>query len=142
MNNVFKNSIWGIAAAIAIGFATYGSKIVEALHAAWLFMLTLSDEAPLGLTSFAISVTISVLAQLFLRRHWPKSSTAASRSMWVDSIGVVLGGAVMYVLLPTTQGMLLGIMAGFVAPWVSRIASLVAGTAVHALRSKSAEVDQ
>src|SRR5690606_36448825 len=136
MNNKIKNSIFGLLGAIIVGWTMYGTKSIEALHAAWLFLLGMSKEAPLGLSSFALSVAISVLAQLFMRRHFtPDNMPAATRSTVIDSAGVLIGLVVMYLQLSTTKGMLLGIMAGFVSPWVSRIVAALCGYISRALQN-------
>lgn len=138
MNDKIKNSVWGLFAIAFVGWATHGTKVVEALHAAWLFLIGLSEEAPLGLTSFVIAVVISVLVQLFLRKNWrPKAATSAGYSTRVDSIGVAIGVLVMWLLLPTTRGMLLGIMAGFASPWVSRLVATTVCLALQAIKPKS-----
>ena len=137
MNNTAKTSVWVLLGAAAVGFATHGTKIIEALHAAWLFLIGMSKEAPLGLTSFLLAVAVSVLVQLFLRRHWrPAGATSAGFSTRVDSIGVAIGIAAMYVQLSTTKGMLLAIMAGFVSPWVSRLVATVVCLSVRRFKKK------
>lgn len=100
-------------------FATNGKALVEAFVAAWLFALKLSD-GPLGLGYTLLAIGISVGLQLYLRRHYRVAAPAASRSLQIDTIGIVVALVVVFLLIPTIFGFLLGALAGFMAPWVSR----------------------
>lgn len=106
-------------AALVTLIATNGPALVEALHAAWLFMLALSKDAPLGLSSFLLAVTLSVAVQLTVRRHWPQTHLA-TRALAIDAIGIVVAFLAVWLQMRTSFGMLLALLAGFMAPTVSR----------------------
>lgn len=99
--------------------ATNGTALVEAFTAAWLFMLKLAD-GPLGIGYTLLAIGISVGLQLYLRRHYRVTAAPASRSLQIDTIGIVVALVVVWLLIPTVFGFLLGALSGFMAPWVSR----------------------
>jgi hypothetical protein len=105
--------------AVVTLLATNGKALVEAFHAAWLFMLTLAEGAPLGLSSFVLAVALSVAVQIVVRRHWP-AEHLARRALAVDAIGIGVAFLAVWLQMRTNFGMLLALLAGFMAPTVSR----------------------
>ena len=125
MNKAVQSTLGISVAGLLVLLATNGAALIEAFHAAWLFMLALSKDAPLGLSSFVLAVALSVAVQLFVRRHWP-ARCAASRALGVDVIGIVVAFLAVWLQLRTSFGMLLALLAGFVSPTVSRGVSALA----------------
>lgn len=115
----------GIAAAVTL-LAANGAKVIEFITGAWLFLLKLSDTAPLGLTSFVLALALAVASRPFLLRYLPAMLCHASREFVIDSAALLTGVAVMVLQLRTLNGVLLGLLAGFAAPLVARgIAALL-----------------
>lgn len=123
MNTWIKSTFGLSAAALLVLWATNGKDFIASIHAAWLFLLALSSEAPLGLGAFFLSLALAVFAMLFLRRHLPVDTHA--RALMIDIAGLLVGWGAMWVQMPTPFGTLLGLLAGFASP--------VAGRAVSAL---------
>lgn len=117
--NAWVKSTFGLSvAALLVLWATNGKEFMASIHAAWLFLLALSAEAPLGLGAFALSLALAVVAMLFLRRHLPGDTPA--RPLLIDLAGLLFGWGAMWVLMPTPKGTLLGLLAGFASPVVGR----------------------
>lgn len=130
MNSWVKSTFGLSAAALLVLWATNGKAFIASIHAAWLFLLALSSDAPLGLGAFVLALALAVVVMLFLRRHLPVDTHA--RALLIDLAGLLAGWGVMWVLMPTTFGTLLGLLAGFASPVVGR-----AFTAAAALIRKS-----
>lgn len=109
----------GIGAALALIAANAG-KLLEAATGSWLFLLKLSETAPLGLSSFLLALALGVASRPFLLRYMPTMPCHVSRDFLIDSAALVIGFAVMFGQLRTLNGALLGLLAGFAAPLVAR----------------------
>lgn len=120
MNNGAKAGWIAAATALVTLLAANGKALAESAHAIWLFLISLSSDAPLGLSSALLALGISCGVQAFLRYHWRATTSAAWRTFAVDSLGVGIALGVMWLQLRTMNGALLGVMVGFMAPWVSR----------------------
>lgn len=108
-----------IAAAVTL-LAANGGKLLELGKGAWLFLISLSQTAPLGLASFALALGLGVVSRPFLLRYLPAAPCHASRDFVIDMLAVLTGIAVMVVQLRTLNGFLLGLLAGFAAPLVAK----------------------
>lgn len=120
---------WTITSASLIAvigaLALNGGKLIEVATGVWLFLLKLSDTAPLGLSSFLLALSLSVVSRPFLLRYLPAMPCRASRDFLIDLAALLIGFGVMFGQLRTLDGALLGLLAGFAAPLVARgLASL------------------
>ena len=122
----------GIAAAVTL-LATNGTTLLEVAKGTWLFLVTLSDTAPLGLTSFLLAVSLAMLVRPMLKKYLPplpenpSQRDVTRRDAAVDFPAVVLGALVMFLQLRTLNGALLGIMAGLLAPQLAKLIAVLWG---------------
>ena len=114
----------GIVTVLA-GLALHGGKLLEVAKGSWLFLLALSDTAPLGLASFLLALALGVLSRPFLLRYLPAMPCHSSREFVIDASALLTGVLVMYLQLRTLNGALLGLLAGFAAPLVARCLAAV-----------------
>ena len=117
----------GIGAALAV-LATNGGKLVEVAMGAWLFLLKLSDTAPLGLASFGLALSLGILSRPPLQKYLPPCPQHPTRrEAAIDLPAVLIGAAVMFVQLRTLNGALLGILAGLLAPQLAKVIAVLWG---------------
>ena len=120
--------------ALITTLAANGKGFAEGLNAMWLFLVNLAETAPLGLSSFVLAIALAVGAQAALARWLPLFRCPVSRELVMDLAAFVIGFGVMWVQTraqtdPSDRlsGMLLGALAGFLAPYVFKgIAAVVA----------------
>jgi len=113
--------------ALFAAIALNGSKVIEVALGAWLFLLNLSETAPLGLSSFLLALSLAIVSRPFLLRYVPAWRCPASRDFVIDSAALAIGFGVMFGQLRTLDGALLGILAGFAAPLLAKGLAAVFG---------------
>ena len=120
MNDTFK-SIFGISVAGLFALiAMNGGQFVESCKAAWIFLLDIAANAPMGLASFILALALGVVTQASLQ-HWvPRAANRALRQFAIESSALGVGIGVMWMQLHTLNGLLLGLLAGFMAPWMQK----------------------
>ena len=118
MNNIAKSTIGVSLAGLFVLFATHGAQFFDAANAAWLFLLKLSEGAPLGLSSFLLAITLGSVSQPFLRHWLPAMPCKMSREFVAEFAALVIGVVVMWEQTHTLNGLLLGLLAGFASPLV------------------------
>lgn len=117
---------------IVILFAMHGKNVGEALMSLWLVMVAFSKDAPLGLSSFLLSLAMATFSQPFLRKWLPLLDHREARRFIIDASAIGIGFAIMWVQLRTLPGLMLGILAGLAAPPIAK-----AGSAIWALVGRS-----
>lgn len=127
MNKWLQSTLGVSAAALMVLLASNGKALVEALEAAWLFLMKLVETAPMGLASFAMALTMAVLAQGFIARLADQLKCASSREVVKSAVSLLFGFAVMYLQLPTVKGALLGLLAGFAGPFAFQAVAALCG---------------
>lgn len=127
MNKWLQGTLGISAAGLLVLLATNGKALVDVALGVWLFLLKLSETAPMGLASFALALAIAVFSQPFLRRALRELHCDASRDFLCMCGALVIGLGVMCLQLPTTKGALLGILAGLLAPIAWKGADALAG---------------
>lgn len=127
MNGGVK-SVFGVSlAGLFIVLAANGAAFVQAAQAAWLFLLNLSTTAPLGVSSFFMASALAIVSQPFLRKWLPHLRCPMSREFIIESAALAIGVGVMWAQLHTLNGLLLGLLAGFSAPYIQKgIAACIA----------------
>lgn len=131
MNTAVKSTLIATLLVLFTAFATNGKAFIESATAAWLFLLKLTADAPLGLSSFLLALSLGAAAQPFVRRYLVVRCPH-SRDFIADSAALALAVVVMWVQLRNLDALLLGLLAGFMAPWVYR--GIAAGCGLIARR--------
>ena len=120
MKTGMKSALGVSAAGLFVVIAANGANFVNAMKAAWLFLVMLAATAPLGVSSFALASALAIAAQPFARRWLPHLRCPMSREFIVESLALCIGVGVMWVQLHTLNGLLLGLLAGFSAPYLQK----------------------
>lgn len=142
MNNWMKSTLGVTAAGLIVLIATYGKQLAEAFRALWLFTVEMSDSAPLGLTTFAIALSIATLSRWFVRKWVPHLKCPLSRDFIVDASALLI--AVTVTLLQMWGGgpsarlsaLWAGIGAGLLAPLLYNGLAAVFGLIGRTLQAK------
>lgn len=102
--------------------------ILAALTGTWQFLLLMTSTAPLGVWSFLIAAIFPAVFMAWLNRAVPKDWHPNARDFVLQSVGILAGILLAWLPWPTLHGFLVGIMAGFMSPYLTR-----AGTALACL---------
>lgn len=136
MNTAAKSGLLVIITAVVTLFATHGSAFFDAMSAGWLFLLKMTEGAPLGLTSFLLALALGVASQPFLHRWVPRLKCPLSREFIIESAALLIGVGVMWAQLRTLPALLLGLLAGLSAPYAYKGVAAVAGLVARALKTE------
>lgn len=88
-------------------------------EAGWRFMLLISN-GPLGAYAVLASLLGSLLVLAFARRWLRAVRCAHSRDFAAELAALAAGIAGAWVPMPTVHGFLIGVLAGFMAPFTYR----------------------
>lgn len=145
MNNWMKSTLGVTLAGIVVLLATYGKQLAEAFNALWLFLLAMSESAPLGLASFAVALSIATLSRYYLRKWTPTLKCPLSRDFVVDMATLLVGMTVALVQMwnggaaDRMSALWLGIGAGLAAPFLYNGLAAVFGLMARGLRAAEGE---
>ncbi|MEA9759764.1 hypothetical protein VDF70_11945 [Xanthomonas campestris pv. raphani] len=126
MNAEIKSGLGISLAGLATFIALHGSAFAEGAQALWLFLVKITQDVPLGTGSFLLALVLATISQPMLRRWLPHSRanhTKHARTFLVEFVALVVGFGVMWALTGTMPGILLGLVAGFAAPFFYRAAA-------------------
>lgn len=116
-----------ITAIVALVVAN-GAKLLEVAEGTWLFLVKLSDTAPLGLASFGLALSLGILSRPPLQKYLPPCPKHPTRrEAAIDLSAAVIGAVVMFAQLRTLNGALLGILAGLLAPQLAKVIAVLWG---------------
>lgn len=138
MNNWLKSTIGISGAGLFALVALHGAKVAEALHGFSLFLFKLVEDAPLGVSSFALAVALAVATQPFLRKWLPVMPCRQSREFVIESAALAVGFGVMFGQMPTLLGALLGVLAGLLSPYLQKGVAAVVGLIARAAQTPKA----
>lgn len=131
MSNWFKTTFGVSAAGLFVLLAANGKNLAEAIRAFAMFGVELLATAPLGVLSFMLALALAVAVQAPLNRWLPKMPCHQSREFVVETLVLFVGFGVMVVQMPTLMGGLLGLLIGFLAPYLFKggaaLVSMAAG---------------
>lgn len=134
MNGVAKSTLGISIAGLLVLIATNGAALAEALQGLWLVMLKFSDTAPLGLSSFLLALALAVVSQPFLRKWMPHLRCPMSRDFLIESAALAIALAVMLAQVRDLKGWMLGLLAGFMAPYVFKGLAAIGSLAWRAMQ--------
>ncbi len=94
---------------------------IEMLMGLWKFLILMTSTAPLGVWSFLIAVIFPAIFPRWLDRRLPDEWHRASRDVIVETIALVFGILLAWLPWQTLNGFLVGIMAGFMSPYLTKV---------------------
>ena len=101
-------------------FSTHGAKFFEALGALPILLDQWTGASMLGVWSLLAGVGIPCLAWLALDRWLPHFPNKHTRMVLIEVLVGLGGFGIVFLLLPTLPGLLLGIGCGLLAPLPAR----------------------
>jgi hypothetical protein len=93
--------------------------MIENVEGVWLFLLRLTSTAPIGVWSFLIAAILPACFAPWLRRGLPITWHPKSRDFIVETAALVAGIALAWLPWQTRSGLLVGIMGGFMSPYLT-----------------------
>lgn len=95
------------------------TQMLQNIEAVWLFLLRLTETAPIGVWSFLIAVILPACFAPYLRRALPPAWHPKSRDFIVETAALIAGIALAWLPWQTLSGLLVGIMGGFMSPYIT-----------------------
>lgn len=107
-------------AGLFVLFAAHGEAFWKGAVGAWGFLLAITTTAPAGVASFLLALLLGTLATIALKRGMPPSENAHARGFLIETIAGTVALAAAWAQVRTTQGLLWGICAGLLAPYIAK----------------------
>jgi predicted membrane protein len=141
MGSTFK-TVTGISlGGLFVLFSLHGNEFFRSVENAFNFLYAISAKAPLGVGSFVMSLFAATLLWLAMQKWIAETRNRWSRSWLIDLLTALGGAYVAYMQLPTSNGILFGVMAGLCAPHAARIAMAISTYISHRIDDKLDELD-
>lgn len=107
-------------------------KLWENVEGAWLFLLKLTETAPLSVWTFVVAAILPAVLVRYLHRfpcmpRWERAYGKPSVAWGVETIALIAGIGISYLPWQTLPGLLIGICAGLLSPYLCKGGQLVGG---------------
>lgn len=93
--------------------------MIQNIEGVWLFLVNLTQTAPVGVWTFLIAAIFPACAGPYLRRGLPATWHPKSRDFIVETVALFAGIGLAWLPWQTLNGLLVGIMAGFMSPYLT-----------------------
>jgi hypothetical protein len=103
------------------------SGVIEALNGTWKFLLLMTETAPLGVWTFLIAAIFPAVFLPWLKNAAPKKWAVASRDFILQTVAIFAGVMLAWLPWQTLEGFLVGVMAGFMSPYLHKGGQAVGG---------------
>ncbi|PZQ30381.1 MAG: hypothetical protein DI562_07215 [Stenotrophomonas acidaminiphila] len=134
MNKLITSTFGVSLAALLVLLAANGRGLAEAITGLWQVMLRFSDTAPMGLVSFLFSLALAVASQPFLRKWMPSLKCPLSREFLIETAALAIALIAQLLQVSDLKGWMLGLLAGFMAPYVFKGLAALSGLALRGLQ--------
>jgi hypothetical protein len=94
--------------------------VLTTIEGVWLFMLRITETAPLGFWTFFIAAVVPATLTPRLSRALPESWHPASRGFIVETVALIAGIGLAWLPWQTLPGALVGIMGGLLSPYLTK----------------------
>lgn len=94
--------------------------MIQNAEAVWLFLMKITETAPLGVWTFLVAAIFPACFGPYLRRGLPAGWHPGSRDFIVETVALLAGIGLAYLPWPTLNGLLVGILGGFMSPYLTR----------------------
>jgi hypothetical protein len=95
-------------------------NILQTIEALWLFLVKITETAPLGTGSAIIAVVVPACLVARVRKALPEQWHTASRDFIVETGALLVGIGLAWLPWQTVQGLLVGIVAGLLSPYIAK----------------------
>lgn len=96
------------------------------LNGTWKFLLLMTSTAPLGVWSFLIAAVFPSVFTAWLSRGVPATWQPQTRDFLLQTVSIAAGILLAWLPWQTLHGFLVGLMAGFMSPYITRAAVALA----------------
>lgn len=93
--------------------------MIQNIESVWLFLLRITESAPLGFWTLFISTVFPACFGPYLRRGLPQNWHSKSRDFIVETVALLAGIGLAWLPWQTLEGLLVGIMGGFMSPYLT-----------------------
>lgn len=100
---------------------------MEYIQAIWLFILQFTQTAPVGVWTFFVAAICPAVMMPFFRKALPETMHERTADFLAESVALVAGIVLAYGLWPEFKGLVLGIVAGFMSPYLTKGWQMVSG---------------
>lgn len=116
--------------------------MIENIEAVWLFLLRLTETAPIGVWTFLIATIVPACLGPYLSRGLPPAWHPESRAFLVETAALLVGVALAWLPWRTLPGLLVGIVAGLASPYVTKAWQAAIGVLGRYIARRLGEMDR